>query len=192
MPSRSEDRRRYAAWIFFAVLAAAIVVSDQLLKVWIVDHFELNRLYPVVGDWLRIDYIHNAGGLFGVVQGAAPLLAVISFFVIVLLAAMEIRWGWRSWLTTLALSLLLGGAVGNLIDRIQFGYVRDFADIGVGGWRWYVFNIADMAVTCFFLTLLVIWAVAPRLLFGGDSKEGGKSPGSAADGASEGGEGPAA
>jgi signal peptidase II len=140
-----------------------------------VSNYEENRLYPIVGDWLRIDYIHNSGGLFGLVQGAAPILALISVFVIGLLAWMEFRWGWRSWLTTLALGLLLGGAIGNLIDRIQFGYVRDFADIGIGTWRFYVFNVADMAVTCFFLTLVLMAIVAPRLIFGGEEAGAGKA-----------------
>jgi signal peptidase II len=182
------------------VLAAVIIVSDQLLKHWIVANYEQDRIYPVIGDWLRIDYIHNAGGLFGLVQGAAPVLALVSLFVIALLCWMEFRWGWRNWLTTLALSLLLGGAIGNLLDRIQYGYVRDFADIGIGTWRWYVFNVADMAVTCFFLTLIVMAIVNPRLVFGGEeSRPAGDSGAAAAaasdgpkGGAGSGGEGPAA
>jgi signal peptidase II len=145
----------------------AIVVADQLLKAWIVANYEPYRIYPIVDDWLRIDYIHNAGGLFGLVQGAAPILAAITVVVVLLIAWMEFRWGWRNWLTTLALSLLLGGAIGNFVDRIQFGYVRDFADIGIGSWRWYVFNVADMAVTCFFLTLILMWILEPKLFIGG-------------------------
>ena len=87
-----------------------------------------------------------------------------------LIAFLEFRWGWQSWLTTLALGLLLGGAIGNLIDRIRFGYVVDFVDIGAGTWRWYIFNVADMAVSCFFLLLIAIWIFSPRLLVS-ESKE---------------------
>ena len=67
--------------------------------------------------------------------------------------------------------MLAGGAVGNLIDRIRLGYVVDFADIGIGTWRWYIFNIADMAVTCFFLLMIAIWIFAPGLLSGGGGKD---------------------
>ena len=126
-------------------------------------NYEPNKITPVVGDWLRIDLIHNAGGLFGLLQGTAPVFAVVTLGVVALIALMEFRWGWRSWVMTLALGLLLGGAIGNLIDRIRLGYVVDFADIGIGTWRWYIFNVADMAVSCFFLVLLALWIVGPML-----------------------------
>jgi signal peptidase II len=147
------------------------VVSDQLLKQWVAANYEPYKIYPVVGDWLRIDLIHNAGGLFGFFQGTAVVFAVVTVGVVCLISWLQLRWGWRSWLITLALGLLLGGAIGNFVDRIRFGYVVDFADIGIGTWRWYVFNIADMAVTCFFLLLIAIWVLAPRLLSGGDGGE---------------------
>jgi lipoprotein signal peptidase len=79
------------------------------------------------------------------------------------LVSLEVGSGWRSWLLTLTLGLLLGGAVGNFIDRIRFGYVVDFADIGIGTSRFYIFNIADSAVTVAILLLFVLWFVAPHL-----------------------------
>jgi signal peptidase II len=149
-------------------------VSDQLLKQWIVANYSQDKITPIVGDWLRIDLIHNAGGLFGFFQGTAPVFAVVTVAVTGLIIFMEFRWGWRNWLVTLALGLLLGGAIGNFIDRIRQGYVIDFADIGIGTWRWYIFNIADMAVTCFFLLLIGMWLFAPRLLSdGGGSEDAG-------------------
>ncbi len=149
-------------------------MSDQLLKQWIVANYDAYKVSPVLGDWLRVDLIHNAGGLFGFFQGTAPVFAVVTVVVVGLIALMEFQWGWRSWFTTLALGLLLGGAIGNFIDRIRLGYVIDFADIGVGTSRWYVFNIADMAVTCFFLLLFGFWIVAPMLSSGGRGKGGGE------------------
>ncbi len=67
--------------------------------------------------------------------------------VVGLISWLQLRWGWRSWLDHAGPGLLLGGAIGNFIDRIRFGYVVDFADIGIGTWRCYIFNIADSAVT---------------------------------------------
>jgi lipoprotein signal peptidase len=61
----------------------------------------------------------------------------------------------------LALALLLGGAIGNFIDRIRLGYVVDFADLGIGTWRWYIFNVADSAVTVSIGALLLISIFAP-------------------------------
>lgn len=159
------------------MLATAIVVSDQLLKQWIVANYQPYQIRPVIDDWLRIDFIHNGGGLFGLFQGTAPVFALVTVAVVLLIVAMELRWGWRSWGMTLALGLLLGGAVGNLIDRIRLNYVIDFADIGIGSWRWYVFNMADMAVTCFFLLIIGMWLFTPRLLSGGADEAGADGEG---------------
>lgn len=130
----------------------------------------------MVGDWVRVDYIQNAGGLFGVLQGSAPVFALVTLGVAAVLVALEVGSGWRSWLVTLTLGLLLGGAVGNFIDRIRFGYVVDFVDIGVGTWRFYIFNVANSAVTISILLMLVLWLVAPRLdLRDGPEPEVGQS-----------------
>jgi signal peptidase II len=145
------------------VVALAIAVSDQLLKLWVVASFSPNEPSSIVGDWVRVDYIQNAGGLFGVLQGSAPVFALVTLGVVVVLVALEVGSGWRSWLVTLTLGLLLGGAVGNFIDRIRFGYVVDFVDIGIGTWRFYIFNVADSAVSISILLMLVLWLVAPRL-----------------------------
>jgi signal peptidase II len=149
--------------ILFALIACTIAVSDQILKSWITSHFVHDEPSPVIGDWFQIDFIHNNGGLFGLFQGSALIFAVITIGVVAILVALEVGSGWRSWLVTITLALLLGGAIGNFIDRIRFGYVIDFADIGIGTWRFYIFNIADSAVTCAILLMLVVWFVAPHL-----------------------------
>jgi signal peptidase II len=128
-----------------------------------VGRYSLNEPSPIVGDWLRIDFIHNSGGLFGMFQGGAPILALVTVAIVAVLVALEVTSGWRSWLVTLTLALLLGGAIGNFIDRIRFGYVIDFADIGIGTWRFYIFNIADSAVTISILLMLALWLLAPWL-----------------------------
>jgi signal peptidase II len=147
----------------FVGLAAAIVVCDQLLKAWVVANYEFDKPSQILGDWLRIDLIHNAGGLFGMLQGAAPVLGVVSLAVVAVLVAIEWRMAWRSWLLTLTLSLLLGGAVGNFIDRMLLGYVVDFADIGIGTWRFYIFNVADSAVTVSIVLILFLSVAGPWL-----------------------------
>jgi signal peptidase II len=153
------------------------VVSDQLLKSWIVAHYRVDTPVQVVGDWARVNYIHNAGGLFGVFQSAAPVFAVVSLVVIAVIVSLEFRWGWRSWLVTVALGLLLGGAIGNLIDRVRLGYVVDFADIGIGTWRWYIFNIADSAISISIGLLLLVSLFRPGLLPGRDETDESPEPG---------------
>ena len=147
----------------FLLLAFTVAVSDQLLKVWVVANYVINTRVPVLGDWLRIDFIHNSGGLFGILQDSAAIFAVVTVIVVAVLVALEIGSGWRSWLVTVTLGLLLGGAIGNFIDRIRLNYVIDFADIGIGSWRFYIFNIADAAVTVSILLMILIWFLSPRL-----------------------------
>ncbi|HEU6440379.1 MAG TPA: signal peptidase II [Terriglobales bacterium] len=148
----------------FLLLAFTVAVSDQLLKAWVVANYVINTRVPVLGDWLRIDFIHNSGGLFGILQDSAAIFAVVTVIVVAVLVALEIGSGWRSWLVTVTLGLLLGGAIGNFIDRIRLNYVIDFADIGIGSWRFpYIFNIADSAVTISILLMIVIWFLSSRL-----------------------------
>jgi signal peptidase II len=162
--ARGAGAKRRAALCVFALVALAIVVCDQLLKSWIVGNFKLDTPYQVVGDWLQIDFIHNAGGLFGLFQNSAGLFALVSVGVVVAIIGFEYRSGWTNGLVTLALALLLGGAIGNFIDRIRLGYVVDFADLGIGTWRWYIFNVADSAVTVAIGVLLLVSIFAPPAL----------------------------
>jgi signal peptidase II len=173
--TESSSRRRPIALVAFALVALAIAVSDQLLKSWVVDNYKLNRTVDIVGDWLRIDFIHNAGGLFGILQGSAEVFGLVTIVVVLVLVILEIGSGWRSWLVTITLALLLGGAIGNFIDRIQYKYVRDFADIGVGTLRFpYIFNVADAAVTCAIGLMILLWLVSPHLGSGASSDEKGR------------------
>jgi signal peptidase II len=165
-PAASEDDvnfRRRVALLTFLLIALAIAVTDQLSKQWVMANFHIETPSPVVGDWLRIDYIHNRGGLFGLFQGSYLFFALVTIVVAAVLTGLEIGSGWRSWLVTITLGLLLGGAIGNLIDRITLGYVVDFADIGIGSWRFYIFNIADSAVSVAIALMLGIWIVGPFL-----------------------------
>jgi signal peptidase II len=155
--------RQLAAIAAFGVIAFAIATSDQLLKLWVVARYDWNRPYPVVGDWFRIHLIQNNGGLFGLFQGQAAVFALVTLGVVAVLVFLEVQTGWRSWLLTITLGLLLGGAIGNFIDRARFGYVVDFADIGIGSSRFYIFNIADSAVTVAIVLMFVLWFLAPYL-----------------------------
>jgi signal peptidase II len=152
------DRSR---WLLFFGLAAAIVVVDQATKAWIVAHYDVNAASPILGDTVRIWLSHNTGALFGLFRDQALIFAAFSFAVIAIIVLYEGRAG-RSLLVTVALGLLLGGALGNLADRLRLGYVVDFMDLGIGTWRWYTFNIADAAISGA-VVLLLLLAVIPGL-----------------------------
>jgi signal peptidase II len=157
-------------WLVFAGLALLIVVADQASKLWVDAGFPnawshqalpgLAAPTPILGDFLRIAKSYNSGGLFGLFNAGAPILAVASIVVIGLLVYVEGRniagrMEGGSMLTTLAFGFLLGGALGNLIDRIRVGFVIDWADMGIGDLRWYTFNVADAAISLSIVTLLL-------------------------------------
>jgi len=148
-------------WAIFLGLAAAVIVADQALKSWIVANYAIGVVTPIVGDNARIWIVHNNGALFGLFRDQALLFAAFSFGVIAVILWYQSRAG-RNLVVTLALGLLLGGAVGNLADRLRLGYVVDFVDIGIGAWRFYTFNLADSAITGAVLLLLLL-AIVPGL-----------------------------
>jgi signal peptidase II len=92
---------------------------------------------------------------------SAPIFAVVSLGVTGLIVYYHRRAG-RGILVTIALGLLLGGAIGNLLDRLTHGYVVDFVDMGIGTWRFYTYNIADACITTS-IVLLLVMAVVPSL-----------------------------
>jgi signal peptidase II len=148
-------------WAPFVLLAAVIVVADQVAKAWITDALAPDGVFNVVGDNLRLVYTQNSGALFGMFRGQAVPFAVLSLAVIGLIVAYHGRSG-RSPYMTLTLGLLLGGAIGNAIDRLRLNYVVDFVDAGIGGLRFYTFNVADSCITAAIL-LLLLMAVRPSL-----------------------------
>lgn len=151
--------RAGAHWGVFLGLAATIVVLDQLAKAWLVANVAPGEVRSVVGDSVRFVYHQNSGALFGLFRDQAILFGLISIVVIGLIVAYHARSG-RSRYMSIALGFLLGGAIGNMIDRLRLGYVVDFVDIGIGDLRFYTFNIADSGISAS-IVLLVAVAVVP-------------------------------
>jgi len=154
----SGGEARRPMWAGFIGLAAAIVVADQLTKAWLVSFLRPGQSIQVVGDFVRLLDSQNSGGLFGLLQGQALPFAALSIVVMGLIVGYHARAG-RSPYLTVTLGLLLGGAIGNLVDRIRLGYVVDFVDAGVGTLRWYTFNVAD---ACISLAIVLLFAAAIR------------------------------
>jgi signal peptidase II len=122
----------------------------------VVDGMDLAVPYQLIGSYLQIIRGENRGGLFGMVQGSAPLLALLSVGVILALVIYHERERLpRVSPLTVGVGLLIGGAIGNLIDRVAFGYVLDFIDVGVGSLRFWTFNIADAGISLGIVILLV-------------------------------------
>jgi signal peptidase II len=148
-------------WMLFAGIAIAVVVIDQLAKAWIIANLDPGEGMIVLGDWLRFVHGQNSGILFGLLPQSAPIFAAVSIGVTALIVYYHRRAG-HGILVTVALGLLLGGAIGNLLDRLNHGYVVDFVDMGIGSWRFYTYNLADACITTAIILLLVM-AVFPKL-----------------------------
>jgi signal peptidase II len=148
-------------WPLFLGLAAVVVVADQLTKAWLTSFLDPGESVSIIGDYLRLVYGQNNGAIFGLFRDSAPLFAVVSLAVIGLIVGYHARAG-RSAYMSVALGLLLGGAIGNLIDRFRLGHVVDFVDVGIGSLRFYTFNVADSAISLSLL-MLVLLALRPSL-----------------------------
>jgi signal peptidase II len=154
-------------WIGFFAIAAVVAIADQLSKAWVAANF---RRAPsngvpgtpdgptrILGDWVRIAVSHNDGGIFGLLGSSALVLGLASLVVIAAIVVYHARAGVLGHpLLTVALGLLLGGAIGNLVDRLRIGYVVDWVDMGIGTSRWYTFNVADASISTAIVLLLVL------------------------------------
>jgi len=164
-PWRGPSRAR---WALFAAIAVAVVVADQLSKSWVVANVERGSGFPVLGDWLNVVHGANSGILFGLVPQSATAFAVVSLAVIVLIVVYHRQAG-RGIAMSVATALLLGGAIGNLIDRLRFGEVVDWIDMGIGAWRFWTYNIADASITTALLLILAAALVPAIAAWGEDA-----------------------
>jgi signal peptidase II len=145
-------------------LAASVVVVDQVAKGLITRSLAAGESVDIVGDLVRIVYGQNTGALFGLFKDNAAAFGIVSLLVVGLIVAYHARAAASLYLT-ITLGFLLGGAIGNMLDRLRLGYVVDFVDVGIGPTRFYTFNVADSAISLAIL-LLFVAALRPALVEG--------------------------
>ena len=133
-------------------IALAIAFADQLTKFLIRANFALNESVTMIGNLLHFTYITNTGTAFGLFKGVNIVFILFSIVVIFGIFYASGRIKEKQRLMIFSLALLLGGTIGNLIDRILLGAVTDFIDFRI----WPVFNIADSAVTISVAILIVL------------------------------------
>jgi signal peptidase II len=146
--------------LLFLGVALLVVVLDQVTKRLAEDRLRGQRSVPLVDDILRLTYVENRGAAFGLLQDQTTFFVLVGIIVIGVIAA-SYRYLPRSgFLLHLALGLQLGGAIGNLLDRVRQGYVVDFVDFGYRANWWPVFNVADSAIVIG-VALLALNAFSP-------------------------------
>jgi len=126
--------------------ALGVLLLDQASKAWVMAHLPYGHPVPVLDDWLRFVYIRNPNAVFGISLGSGAVyltFTLLAIGVLLILVFLE-----RSRFLLFLYGLFLGGALGNLVDRLRWGEVVDFVDMGIGRYRWPgVYNLADAAIS---------------------------------------------
>ncbi len=136
---------------YFFFIAAAVLLLDRLAKWSVASNIPLHDSVTVIPGCFRLTHVENTGAAFGLFAESTAqwkIGALVSFSVIALMVVSALLWKHSHSLstTTIGLSLILGGATGNLWDRMLTGHVVDFLDFYVGTYHWPAFNVADSAI----------------------------------------------
>ena len=152
---------------FFFLSIVFVIIGDQWAKLSILEHFELGESLPLIRDFFSLTYVRNTGAAFGFLASANPSFRVPFFLIVPIIAMVVLGFLYRDlpkdarW-RSMALGLVSGGAIGNLIDRVRLGYVVDFLD-----WHWKTayyfpaFNVADSAI-CLGVGILLLSTISKQ------------------------------
>jgi signal peptidase II len=134
------------------VIAAAIIVLDRVTKLWIVAHIKMGHAIVLIPKVFRLTHVLNTGAAFSMFESSpSPTLVrnlLIGFSLVAVVVVLALLWkmGRSVTMTSIALALILGGAIGNLYDRIRLQYVVDFLEVHIFSYHWPDFNVADSAI----------------------------------------------
>lgn len=152
----SGDRRR----LFWAA-GLVVLMLDVITKYFAERQLLRSAGREVFGDWFQLRLVYNPGAAFGLDLGPYSrwIFMLVAIIAVVVLFRMSLQAEPGDWFRQLAVGLVSGGALGNLVDRVRSGLgVVDFLDLGLGQWRWPTFNVADMAVSCGAIALAIsLW-----------------------------------
>lgn len=152
-------KKRYALALG---LALAVLVPDQITKWLVQQHLALNESVPVIPGLFDLVHVSNLGAAFGFLNTTditwqRALFVAVTLLALAVISYMLAKAGDGETFLVWGLGLILGGALGNLVDRVRFGHVVDFLDFYVGDWHWPAFNVADMGISlgaaCLILSL---------------------------------------
>lgn len=131
----------------FLWITAVALVLDQVTKWWVLKTMVLGEFIPVLGSFFALRYIHNPGAVFGLKLGNPYVHLALACVALIVVCGLLWRLPAEDRIAAIGLALVLGGAIGNIVDRVRFGVVIDFLDFGFGSVRWWVFNLADTWVS---------------------------------------------
>ena len=172
-------------FVLLTVVAAVVLVLDQLSKLWVSATMQVGDLQPVIDGFVRLRYTHNTGAAFGIFRDATGILSILSLVIITGIVVGFVRLGNPTTMSTIASGLVVGGALGNLVDRVRLGYVVDFVEVygphlefNNTIYTFPVFNVGDSGITVGVILILIGLLFTreeskPQVV---DSKAGAKTP----------------
>jgi signal peptidase II len=154
---------RSSRYVLLALIAFTVIILDQATKYWIMHSMRLHESIPIVPNLFNFTYIRNPGAAFGLLAGSSNafrtvFFGVTSLFALGLLGTILVRLPAKDWVGQVSIAGILGGAVGNLIDRLRFGEVVDFLDVYLESYHWPAFNVADSAISVGVVCLIIHFA----------------------------------
>lgn len=150
-------------YVLLGLISLGIVVIDQITKVYIMQTMRLHESISVIPNLFSITYIRNPGAAFGILSTSSGSFRLIFFgltsiFALGLLGTILARMPKNDWMGQVSVVAILGGAVGNLLDRLRYGEVIDFLDFYIEPYHWPAFNVADSAITVGVIFLILHFA----------------------------------
>jgi signal peptidase II len=155
-------------YLALAAIAAVVVIADQITKLYIHTHFTVGESVTVISQYFNITYVRNTGAAFGILRDSLASFREMFFLLmppVAMVIIVTILRGVanKDRMQVLALSLIFGGAAGNYIDRLRFGYVIDFLDFHLRDfYSWPSFNVADSAIVVGVCMLLLLMALVKQ------------------------------
>ncbi|WP_455243769.1 signal peptidase II [Petrachloros mirabilis] len=155
---------RGTRYVLLAMIGLAVVFVDQATKQWVMQSMRLHESITVIPNLFSLTYIRNPGAAFGLLAGSSNAFRMVFFgitslFALALLGTILVRLPEKDWVGQLSIAGILGGAIGNLIDRLRFGEVIDFLDVYIESYHWPAFNVADSAISVGVVCLIIHFAL---------------------------------
>jgi signal peptidase II len=156
-------KRTRLRYVVLALVGSAVVIIDQVTKYLIMQSMRLHESIPIIPNLFSLTYIRNPGAAFGLLAGSSTAFRMVFFgltslFALALLGVILVRLPKKDWIGQLSIAGILGGAIGNLIDRLRFGEVIDFLDFYIESYHWPAFNVADSAISVGVVCLIIHFA----------------------------------
>ena len=142
--------------ISIIILSLIVLSIDQVSKILIANTIDINSSIEVIKNFFYLTYTHNTGAAFSILTGKRLLLIIIAIVILIILFNYIKKNKTNNKLEILAFSLIIGGSIGNLIDRIIRGYVVDFLDFKIFGYNFPIFNLADTFIVIGVILIVII------------------------------------